>query len=243
MTAPAGPRLLIYHKVGVDLGQQMEVTVEDFEWQLAHLEAKYQVVSLTDALARWNEPGSEDLVVLTFDDGYIDTFSAAYPRMSDRGMPFTLYVATEQVENSSSGEEERTSLNWDEISNMLTTGLMTLGAHTHTHRDLRGCSLDEIQDELSRSDELIELRAGVKPEHFAYPWGYWSKRAEEVVAERYRSAVLGAPFRASYEFDPFLIHRYPVQLSDGRRFFEARLRGGMLLEERIRRRLRGYEGP
>jgi len=36
------------------------------------------------ALRDWESPGADDLVVLTFDDGYADTFNSAYPMMLER---------------------------------------------------------------------------------------------------------------------------------------------------------------
>ncbi len=243
--APKGPRVLIYHRVGRFLGQQMEVTEDDFAWQSDWLASNREVVPLDEALKRWTDEDSSGLVAITIDDGYEDTFTEAFPILMERRLPFTLYVSTEHVETGVplNAETGAPPLTWDQIREMLDSGLMTLGAHTHSHPDLRNIDPDDIETELRTSDELIEQRTGVKPIHFAYPWGYWSGAAEQLVAERYQSAVLGSPFSAKHEFHPLLVHRYPVQLSDGRRFFEARLRGGMLLEERIRRRLRGYEGP
>jgi hypothetical protein len=55
--------------------------------------------------------------------------------------------------------------------------------------------------------------------------------------------VIAATPTPGKRLDRFKIHRYPVQLSDGLRFFPARLRGGLRFEERARRRLKGYSGP
>ena len=125
----------------------------------------------------------------------------------------------------------------------MNTGLVSIGAHTHNHADLRTLGSPSLQAELSRSDQIIQEELGLVPEHFAYPWGYWSSEAEAVVRERYTTAVLGAPSLSSSDgFDPHRLHRYPIQLSDGRRWFERRLITGLLAEESVRRRLRGYRG-
>ncbi|MGD2061627.1 MAG: polysaccharide deacetylase family protein [Acidimicrobiia bacterium] len=222
----------------------MEVTKEDFVHQLDWLVDGHQVVDLETAIARWDDQGSDRLVVLTFDDGYRDTFTTAFPLMADRGLPFTLYVASQQVENASNDSvAEDAPLTWDQVNRMLESGLMTLGAHTHTHRDLRSASHEEVEEELGRSDELIATRTGVAPRHFAYPWGYWSETADPAVREHYESAVLGGSPATRRALSEYQIPRFPVQRSDGWEFFPARLRGGLLLEERVRRWLRGYRGP
>ncbi|MGH3651227.1 MAG: polysaccharide deacetylase family protein [Acidimicrobiia bacterium] len=239
--SPRGPRILIYHQVGAGLGRQMEVTTEAFSWQLEWLAQNREVVSLDTAIERWHEPDADRLAVLTFDDGYRDTYTTAFPLMAERRVPFTLYLSTEMIE-SGSNEGGAEPLQWQQIEAMVDSGLVTVGSHTHTHRDLRLASEDETLWEVESADSIIEERLGVRTRHFAYPWGYWGESAHKVVRQRYESAVLGAPTSRS-SFDPHRIHRYPIQLSDGTAWFGARLGGGLVLEERLRRRLRGYDGP
>ena len=242
---PPGPRILIYHQVDAGLRRQMEVRLEDFRRQLDWLSANRQVVDLGEALVRWAEPGSERLVVLSFDDGYRDTYTTAFPLLHELGFSFTLYLATESIETGVplGPAEKAEPLSWDQIGTMLASGLVTIGAHTHRHRDLRQLSVDEVDEELGTSDDLIESRLGVRPAHFAYPWGFWSPSSDRPVTDRYSSAALAGSRRATRDLEPHLLHRYPVQLSDGFRFFQARLRGGLRLEEIVRRRLKGYKGP
>ena len=241
LPSPRGPRILIYHQVGASLGRQMEVTTEAFSWQLEWLVANREVVSLDTAIERWHEPDADRLVVLSFDDGYRDTYTTAFPLMAECRVPFTLYLSTEMIESipTESGTEP---LRWDQIETMVDSGLVTVGSHTHTHRDLRFASAEQTLWEVESADSIIEERLGVRPRHFAYPWGYWGESAHDVVRRSYESAVLGAP-TSRVSFDLHKIHRYPIQLSDGTAWFRARLGGGLLLEERFRRRLRVYDGP
>lgn len=237
--SPVGPRVLIYHQVGVGHGKQMEVTSEDFEWQLDWLAEHRKVVDLETALSQWHSPDADQIVALTFDDGYSDTYTTAFPLLKIHGLPFTIFIATSYI-----GTDSERSLTWSQLEDMSATGLVTLGAHTHTHADVRRLEEAELVEELEISDSMIESRLGVRPRHFAYPWGYWAEHADAVIRDRYSSAVLGAPpSRISEAFDPFLIHRFPVQLSDGTRWFESRLKTGLMMEEELRRRLRGYRGP
>jgi peptidoglycan/xylan/chitin deacetylase (PgdA/CDA1 family) len=126
---------------------------------------------------------------------------------------------------------------------MIGTGLVTIGGHTHRHTDLREAPLEAVEEELVTSDTLIERRLGLRPSHFAYPWGFWSEGAASVVDERYATAAVAGSPRSGLDLDRHKVHRYPVQLSDGFRFFPARLRGGLRAEEQVRRWLKGYSGP
>ncbi len=242
---PKGPRALIYHQVGSGLGRQMEVTTDDFVRQLDWLLENRELVTFDQAVARWDEPGSDRFVSLTFDDGYADTFTTAYPRLKEREIPFLIYLATESIETGSplGPPGPADPLSWDQIVDMLSSELITIGAHTHRHTDLRALSADAVEEELATSDGLIERRLGLRPDHFAYPWGHWSPGTAAVVDKRYMTAAIAGTPRPRSPLDRHRLHRYPVQLSDGFRFFPSRLRGGLRAEEQVRRWLKGYSGP
>lgn len=237
-----GPRVLIYHQVGSGLGRQMEVETDDFARQLDWLMVHREVVDLDTAIERWDEPGSENLVVLTFDDGYLDTWTTAFPLLAERRLPFTLYLTTAPIE---SGEplDLAAPIRWEHVGEMLGSGLVTVGAHTHTHPDLRSLDRAAVEHEVVTSNQLIRDRLGVEPVHFTYPWGYWSEVAEGVLADHYASVTIAAPRTIEVPADRLRLPRVPIQLSDGFRFFPARLGGGLRAEELVRRRLRGYTGP
>lgn len=236
-----GPRILIYHQVNAGLGREMEVTLAAFEAQMTHLSESERVVRLEDALAS----PSERSVVITFDDGYRDTFETAFPILRALDLPFTLYLATESIETGSpigptTGADP---LSWRQVEAMTDQADVTIGAHTHTHRDLRGLDQSIVAHELETSDALIESRLGQRPRHFAYPWGYWSQTADALVASRYDSAVLGGGQPVSERSGFHRLNRVPIQLSDGVAGFHRKLVHGGRSEERIRRLLKGYRGP
>lgn len=223
----------------------MEVTDEQFRAQIDWLAANRRVVGLDPAVEAWSHPGSEKMVVLTFDDGYRDVLTNAYPVLREYGFPFTLYLSTESIETGKplGGGAAAAPLSWSEIEVMLDSGLVTIGAHTHSHADLRSLSTSQVKNEIEVSNELIWSRLAIVPTHFAYPWGYWSPDADEVVRDTYKSAVLGGTPKPDPRPDIYRLHRYPIQLSDGMRYFIERLNGGLRAEELVRRRLAGYSGP
>lgn len=238
-----GPRVLIYHQVRANPRRQMEVSVEAFEAHLSWLQGNASVVSLEEAIQKRGHEGAEKLFVLTFDDGYADLFDIAYPLLDESAVPFTLYLSTKHVETREPMSPGSHPLTWDQIGKMAASGLLTLGAHTHAHMDLRGPSLNQIEDDLGQSDQLILDRVGIAPMHFAYPWGYWSPLADTVVRRRYLTAALGGGRPLTADTDPYFVHRLPVQRSDGAFFFRRKAERGMRLEERVRRLIRGYDGP
>jgi peptidoglycan/xylan/chitin deacetylase (PgdA/CDA1 family) len=243
MARPPGPRLLIYHQVGTFRRRQMEVTESAFRAHLDWLRHNGVIVGLEDALARRGTIDSDRLFVLTFDDGYADLFDFVFPLLEEHGIPFTLYLTTEHVDSGVEMRDGSPPLTWEQVRKMNESGLLTIGAHTHRHIDLRAASLAEIEDDLGFNDQLIEEHLGVVPRHFAYPWGYWSSVADTVVRQRYASATLGAGPPITAGTDSYLVHRVPIQRSDGIFFFRRKVIRGLRLEETTRRLLRGYSGP
>ncbi|MFV2001283.1 MAG: polysaccharide deacetylase family protein [Acidimicrobiia bacterium] len=241
----AGPRILIYHQIGAGLGRQMEVTQENFARQIDWVLDHGEILDLDSAIEQRGNPGADETYVLTFDDGYRDMYERAWPILQQKRLPFTLYLTTGPVESGQpltpGGRAD--PLTWAQIEEMLASGLMTLGAHTNNHKDLRSISVDEVEAEIGESNELISDRTGVAPTHFAYPWGYWSRQADPVIRQAYTSAALGSGPPVVAATDTYLLNRVPVQLSDGMVFFKKKMRTGLRLEDRTRRRIVGYDGP
>lgn len=239
----SGPRVLIYHQVGSNLESQLDVLPSDFEWQMQWLSSNKTVVRLDEAIERWDEPRGDQLVALTFDDGFSDTYSNAFPVLRSMELPFTLFVTTGIVGNDD-WEGRGPMLKWPQIVEMMESGLVTLGAHTHTHPDMRFLSSSEVQLEIEASDKAFLRYLDQTPNHFAYPWGYWAADADVAVRSRYECAFLGSvSILGNPRADDHLIHRFPIQRSDRRQWFAPRLEGGLRAEESLRRRLRGYSGP
>ena len=240
-----GPRLLVYHQVGAGLGREMEVTEQVFNSQMEWLRERREVVSLDEAWRRRTEADSDRMVVLTFDDGYDDMYRLAFPVLKKFELPFVLYLTTNPTESGEAlfagGQAEPCT--WDRVEDMATSELMTLGAHTHTHPDMRDISVEQAFEDLGTSNDLIQRRMGVEPQHFCYPYGFWSEAGDVAVRDMYKTAVLGSGRPIEGETDPLLIPRVPIQLSDGMVWFKAKVRSGLQLEDRIRRRYKGYTGP
>lgn len=71
------------------------------------------------------------------------------------------------------------TLEWHQISEMLDSGLLNLGAHTVNHYSLNTLSGKKIEREITESKKTIESRLGISVNHFAYPYG-----SRESVGER-----------------------------------------------------------
>lgn len=246
-----GVSFLIYHKVTGELPLELDMPFGLFERQMRYLAGTGAVITYAEAveLLVSGGPPPGDRYVITFDDGYRDFYTHAYPLLKELSLPAVVYVTTGFVEEgtpyqlSSRDGQSPKPLTWEMLGEMAASGLVTVGAHTHTHPVLRGEETGRIRDEVKRSNGLFDERLGFVPETFAYPKGRWSSGADQIVREHYSSAVLGGGARARADgFSPYKVPRVPVRRSDGWFFFKLKMRGFMEPEERLYEALRGLSG-
>ena len=236
---PAGVTILIYHRVGAGSGSQVDLDPAVFDQQMAELAQSGRVLSLDDAVAALDggHGGPDDAVVVTFDDGTPDVVEVALPILERHRIPMTLYVATSFVgADVGFWRPEDRAITWDALGEAVSTGLVTIGSHTHSHALLDRLPDDQLADELDRSVDLIGHHLGLAPDHFAYPKALPpSPAADAAVRARFRSAAIAGtrpnPWQGA---DVHLLTRAPVQRSDGMAWFRRKAAGGLGLEDRLR---------
>ena len=238
---PRGLVVLIYHRVGRRTYTEVDLPLEQFDDQIAWLASTLPVVSLgagLDWVAGADDAARGDLrVAVTFDDGTADFAELAVPVLERYQVPATLYLATEFVEDQRLFPNDGVPLTWNALHDCLSTGLVSVGSHTHTHALLDRLPAALVPAELDRSIDLVGEHLGVTAIDFAYPRAVMgSPAADRAVRARFRSAALagGHPNRPG-STDLHRVARTPVQVSDGEAWFRRKALGGMALEEAIRR--------
>lgn len=236
---PPGLVVLIYHRVGRQSSAELDLSAAAFSEQMAYLRAKTTVTTLTEGLRALAEDASPNrrLVAVTFDDGTADFADRALPILVEHAVPVTLYLATQYLETGTSFPLGGTPLSWSAVRDAVATGLVDVGSHTHSHALLDRLPEVEVVDELTRSIDLLRERAGVRAEHFAYPKAVpGSPAADAAVRAHFRSAALAGTRVNRYGgTDPYRVARSPIQHSDGMQWFQAKVAGGMALEDALRR--------
>ncbi len=229
--------VLLYHRVGEGPGE-IELPSALFERQMVLLAERRLVRPLDDALAD-PAPGG---VVVTFDDGFADFPERVLPVLVQHRVPAALYLTTGLVAGEGGSPNGHRPLTWQQLREAVATGLVTVGAHTHTHANLARATEEECELEMRRSKELIEDRLGVACRHFAYPFAVASPAAERVARRLFRSAALDA-WRTNRRgsLDPHRLGRTPILRSDGWAFFRAKV-AGLLDHEAFAYRMLG-RGP
>lgn len=229
-----GLRTLVYHHVvRRELYDSSELTasVRLFEDQCDYLrDNDYRVAPAAEVVGSLHA-GTDRArtVVLTFDDGYVDTQAHAVPILERFRYPATIFVVADAMMGRAPLPEE-TYFGVAAARDMVAGGLITIGCHGATHSNLRGLSDEALRRETVGAKETIEDALGVPIRLFAYPFGSY-----DAWDSRVRDAVESAGFEAAFTSvagpdttgqDPFLLHRYRVSWAEQIPYFSRLLTGG-----------------
>jgi peptidoglycan/xylan/chitin deacetylase (PgdA/CDA1 family) len=170
---------------------------------------RVKVLSLPD-LALGPEQG--DAVAITFDDGFANFATEAWPRLRDHGLSATVFAVSERVgaDNAWGGRSDPgvptlPLLDWDQIGRLADEGV-AIGSHSRTHPYLNRVDSSALEGEIHGSADDIEQAIGRRPASFCYPYGEFDERAHGLVAATYRYACTTVLSTLRAESDP---HRLP----------------------------------
>src|SRR5260370_13712322 len=172
----------------------------------------------------------EHPVMLTFDDGFADFFTAALPVLMQYNFAATLYVSTAFMDETSrwlryEKDPTRLMLTWEQLAE-ISTSRIECGAHSHSHPQLDILPYTVARDEILQSKKLLEDHLGQEIFSFAYPFGYHTARVRQLVREAgYTSACAVRHAMSSETDDPFSLARLMVRADSNTEEFAALLTG------------------
>ena len=179
--------ILMYHYISeppadADIYRKdLSVSPARFESHLSLLKERgYHVVTLDDLLGflASGTPLPEKPVILTFDDGYVDNFTYAYPLLRKFDMVGHFFIISEFVNQARPGY-----MTWPQIEEMASGG-QRIGSHSRDHPDLKGKAVDYLVWQALGGLEAIREHTGSHPRWISYPAGSYD---DQVIAV-YKSA-------------------------------------------------------
>lgn len=169
--------ILMYHHISDnsrwpndDRKKRLTVQPEQLAEQLDYLQrAGYTTITLDDLVAALQTGAAlpEKPVILSFDDGYQDFYTNAYPLLQRYGAKATIYIISGWV-----GQPD--IMTWDELRELAASPLITIGAHTRTHPQLAKHSAGRSWEELAGGKADLETRLRITVRHLAYPSGSYN---------------------------------------------------------------------
>lgn len=182
------PWVAMYHSVGdcSDDPYRITVTPERLGRQLAWLRQRgLRGVPVAELLAARARGGGQDLIGLTFDDGYADFVTHALPLLRRWGCRATVFVLPGRLGGDNAWDPlgpRKPLLTADGIRRVAAEG-MEIGSHGLTHVDLTRADDLALKAELVESRALLEELTGVRVDGFCYPYGTVDARVVAAVRE------------------------------------------------------------
>ena len=209
VTVQEDPRtvmVLNYHKV-VDEHMSLSVPLADFEQHMKWLK-EYGYTSITpEELYEFIVNGSElpeKPVLITFDDGYKDNYTNAYPIMKKYGFKGTIFVVTGFL-----GVYDN-YMTWEQAKELADNGF-SIESHTYSHKSMTEASDEEISKELTKSRDTVKNKLGIDADFMAYPTGTYNLHIAELVQKAgYKGAFTIKYDNVSRESNVYALERVPI---------------------------------
>ena len=202
-------KVILYHNITYaegDGSNPYAVSLQKFEEQMKWLNVNgYECITVSDMLQKLTGNFSgKKYAVITFDDGYPDVYTYAFPVLSVYGFPATTYLVASKIDSLK-------NLTADMILELHDAG-WEIGSHSMTHSDLM--NHEDLDSEICGSRNLIAAMTGIPLSDvvsFAYPYG----NADETVITKvwkcgYQSGAGLGQIPVSSSQNPYYFSRHPV---------------------------------
>lgn len=200
-----GIPVLMYHHVNPE-GDFINVKPRLFEAQIKYLkESGYTPLDSTELLEILSGARitPEKPIVITFDDGWLNNWTFAFPVLEKFGLKAVIFVVTSLIHDDGrrmrsdegpvnglplhrdcqrmieAGSAREVMLSWKEIREMEASGLIDIQSHTHTHKRWDKLYPDKkermvvLSEELKTSKEIIEHKLSKPCNALCWPWGIY----------------------------------------------------------------------
>ena len=207
--------ILMYHYIRTvtdpkdTLGFNLSITPTNFEEQLKWLsEHHYHTMPLNDFCQ--GKTLEDNPIILTFDDGYDDAYSAALPLLQKYNFTGTFFIVSGFV-------NQPRYVTSEQLKAMGDAG-MELGAHTIKHIDLATASLARQEQEINGSKQISLV--------FAYPAGRYSADTIGLVKKYGFSCAVTTHYGiATEKSPPYELPRVRISGADSLEIFSQKVTG------------------
>ncbi|MFE2105815.1 polysaccharide deacetylase family protein [Kitasatospora sp. NPDC059463] len=206
VTGTTSPWILMYHSVAVEKEDPYQLTVspERFAEQIAWLHRRgRRGVSVRELMRARAAGRAENLVGLTFDDGYADFARHAVPILQAYGFTATAYVVADLLGRANDWDSEgprKTLLTVQEVTDLAAAG-WEIGSHGLGHQALTGLPADVLAAQTRESRRVLEEVVGGPVTGFCYPYGAVDAAAAQAVRDAgydYACAIAHSPLTGRF---------------------------------------------
>lgn len=211
--------VLYYHSVNVEQDNELCMPPNQLREQMNYLkEHGYQTISPAQMASFLKGEGTlpEHPVLITFDDGYANNYTDAYPILQEFGFTATVFMISGALDSSG-------FLSTRQIQELSTNG-WTIGGHTKNHEHLPQLDAARQAQEMRDSKAVLEQKLGRPVSVFAYPYGEYNAQVKKAVQDDgYALAFTTERGWVKQGADPLLLHRVYCYAHMGLQEFQRRI--------------------
>jgi peptidoglycan/xylan/chitin deacetylase (PgdA/CDA1 family) len=223
------PPVLAYHKIDrptPDVKIRGAFTSpKKFAKQMSYLKRQgFIFYTAAELIKHYREHGEFPArgITVTFDDGWQDNFTNAFPVMRELGVKATIFLVPDVIGKTTDrvtadGEGPRAHLTAEQIVEMSQYGV-EFGSHSFSHAHLHQASSEEVEREVRESKSYIENLLQKPCETFAYPAGFFNDEAKRAVANAGYIAGFTTVYGEVNDSDLYELNRVEILRRDGRPF-------------------------
>ncbi len=187
LTHPVIGHILMLHRVTeIPVDRRLEITPARLKESIEHYrQCGWDAVSLDEAARRITQHDRRRFVCYTFDDGYLDTLTFAYPILKETATPFCVYMTRDFYRSIAKPVWNPSApiLNTGQLRQLASDTLCTVGCHTCSHPHLSTLTVKEQQNELADCKADLEQLLGTQIRHLAFPHGDYNTDTLHIVKE------------------------------------------------------------
>jgi peptidoglycan/xylan/chitin deacetylase (PgdA/CDA1 family) len=203
----------MYHSLDTKkFPNKLSLTPELFESQMRFLAGgPFSAVSLEECLKSRSKGGFCDLkTVITFDDGYLDNYTLAFPIIKRLRLPATFFVSADRV-----GQDGY--MDWKMLKEMSDTPRIEIGSHGTGHVPLAEVPSQIAKRSVEESKMILEDGLGREVSAFSYPSGSFTEETVEIVKRAGYRLACAASHVGEKRFlgDPYCIRRIKISATSG----------------------------
>lgn len=209
--------VLMYHSVAEEKDNDAVISPELFQQQMAYLHQHQYYTATLDELydhLTGKKLLPEKTVVLTFDDGYKDTYDIVMPLLMRYGFKSTVFIPTADIGKNVTEKQ---------LQEMKKAG-MEIASHSEHHQDMGPLPYQVQVNEVVHSKQKLDQLLQQDTRYFCYPNGSYTEDTLKILAQQ--------GFKMAFTIDPgwvapkdnfFLVKRVWMGNSIDLRHFEERI--------------------
>jgi peptidoglycan/xylan/chitin deacetylase (PgdA/CDA1 family) len=217
--------VLLYHKIDVPASDARVrggyTPLHRFEKQMVYLKRHgFVFYTASELVEHFRQHGvfPRNSIALTFDDGWKDNYTNAFPVMRRLGVKATIFlvpscIGTISDKAQADGESGRAHLSREEILEMSADGI-EFGSHSMNHRLLHQLAPGEVKFEVEESKRQIEAMTQKPCKVFAYPAGFFTEVARRVIEDAGHIAAFSTVYGPDDSPDIFALNRIEILRRD-----------------------------